>query len=519
MDFNTSVAPPSTQGYQITPVQSQNPLETLAQMQEMRARGQQMQAVGMENQQRALDLQDQQIGRQAYMDSGGDMNKYQQLLMQRGVSPKMAMQTQQQLLTTRKTLAETGKAELENNQARHDQARGELTALEGLPDAQKAAQYPAVMQSLNQRGLLNDQEYKDWIQQNPSYPGSDVMKLGINHLATGSQLTKEELERREAEKNTAEAGKANVETDLLKHKTDLYNTLKATPQALAQRVAGSIDPQKYPQEYARALNEAQNAPDLEGINAAIKTHSENVSHREGTIATETDPAVLKAHTDQAVNTEKALSPLRTAQAVNTEKALLPMRVQQQLDIEMGKAKLAPDSFNSIIDPRARAAAESDYAKDSKEYADKVSAALQLKDFVTAAQGGNKAAPGLIPIAEVRQLLNRVNRQELQGVSSSAGNAFDRVQGFLGKWTEGQPIPPAVLKDTLAISDVMQNAARRGYEFKVQVNNKTHGGNVKPIDLTSAAAATDPKVKAYADEYFGGDVAKAQAAIAAQRAGK
>src|SRR5262249_39397984 len=81
---------------------------------------------------------------------------------------------------------------------RHDQARGELTAFEALPDEQKAAQYPAVLESLHKRGLLNDQEYGEWLQQNPAYPGSDAMKFGINHLATGAQLAKEEMERRNA---------------------------------------------------------------------------------------------------------------------------------------------------------------------------------------------------------------------------------------------------------------------------------------------------------------------------------
>jgi hypothetical protein len=35
----------------------------------------------------------------------------------------------------------------------------------------------------------------------------------------------------------------------------------------------------------------------------------------------------------------------------------------------------------------------------------------------------------------------------------------------------------------------------------------------------ANGAVDPRVKAYADQYFGGDVTKAQAAIVEQRKGK
>jgi hypothetical protein len=49
----------------------------------------------------------------------------------------------------------------------------------------------------------------------------------------------------------------------------------------------------------------------------------------------------------------------------------------------------------------------------------------------------------------------------------------------------------------------------------------HGApqTVKPPAATPVAAPADPQVKAYADQYFGGDIGKAQAAIAQQRKGK
>ena len=61
--------------------------------------------------------------------------------------------------------------------------------------------------------------------------------------------------------------------------------------------------------------------------------------------------------------------------------------------------------------------------------------------------------------------------------------MDRFEGFIKGYTEGQPIPPAVLKDIATISGVMQNAAIRAYNMKVDINNKTHGGSVKPIDFS------------------------------------
>ncbi|MCU1340140.1 MAG: hypothetical protein JWO19_5721 [Bryobacterales bacterium] len=132
---------------------------------------------------------------------------------------------------------------------------------------------------------------------------------------------------------------------------------------------------------------------------------------------------------------------------------------------------------------------SNYEKDSKEYATKVSAARQLKDFVSAAQPGNKAAPGLIPMSEVRTLVNRVIREELEAVSSGAGSAWDRLQGKIGSLTEGQPIPPEVLKDINTITGVMENVARRNYEYNVKITNQTYGSKAQPIDLPQTSADT------------------------------
>lgn len=87
--------------------------------------------------------------------------------------------------------------------------------------------------------------------------------------------------------------KTNVETDILEGQQQLYQTLRGNPQALAAHVANSIDPKKYPAEFQRAVNEASLQPDLRGINDAIAKHSALVGEREKSIATETDPNVIR----------------------------------------------------------------------------------------------------------------------------------------------------------------------------------------------------------------------------------
>lgn len=63
MDFNTSVAPPSSSASDLRLPPFQGPLDVLAGLQEIRGRNQQSQAQGMENQQRQMDMQDQQAMR------------------------------------------------------------------------------------------------------------------------------------------------------------------------------------------------------------------------------------------------------------------------------------------------------------------------------------------------------------------------------------------------------------------------------------------------------------------------
>jgi hypothetical protein len=246
------------------------------------------------------------------------------------------------------------------------------------------------------------------------------------------------------------------------------------------QIDASIDPSKGP-VYAYENNLATQAVTgiiarggtAKEVEAAIKDSADRIGKHESTVAAATDPAI------QAQK-------VREATAIAS--ATAPIHAQAQVNAEVNRAKNSPEAFGSIINPRERAAAQTNYEKDSKEYADKVSAARQLQDFVAAAQSGNKAAPGMIPIQEVKQLLNRVNRQELESVSSAAGSLWDRIQGKVGGLTEGQSIPPDVLNDINSLAGTMENAARRGYEFKVNVTNQTYGSKAKPIQLGAPAPA-------------------------------
>jgi hypothetical protein len=292
----------------------------------------------------------------------------------------------------------------------------------------------------------------------------------LKNLETAASTSEKQAQAGEAGAKATEAG-ASAEQKRVETKIKQYelNALSDTPTDVKAKVAASIDPIKYPEIYARTVANIQNAPTLPLKNAALMKGSEEIATRER----EMDPAHRAAVIADEIK-----------KAVSIKSATIPMEIAADVQKQVQLAALSPDAFAGIYDPRARAQAETAYRQDSAKYADEVSDAKRLQDFVGAAQSGNKAAPGLIGVTELRGLVNRVNSQELQAVGSAAGSAYDRLVGHLKGWTEGEPIPPEVLKDTKIIADAMQSAADRKYLSKLAVNKATFGASPPPVDLSN-----------------------------------
>lgn len=279
----------------------------------------------------------------------------------------------------------------------------------------------------------------------------------------GIESTKAETKRTQAQTTVFEQQAAQTKASLEAMQQFLQNP-KATLGA-GGAIDQIIDPKKYADLNARTKARVQAAYAMPGTIqdkvSAVKEAIQQGSAAIDRIEEQTNPAVRQAKIADDVS-----------RAVQTQKAI---------------AAMTPDALAAVTNPQLRQQASTNFEKASNDYADKVGAARQLGDLIDQAQSGNKAAPGIIPIATVRGYLNRVNSQELRSVSDSSGNAYDRVQGFLDKYTEGQPIPPAVLKDLKTIATGMETAASRTYNFKVQVNNRTTGSKFQPITLEDASA--------------------------------
>ena len=501
MDFNTSVAPPSQAPLDLRPPVIQNPLEYAAQAQQIQASQQQtaasqqqMQTTALQQQQMQMDLAQRKAINSAYQQAWApqpdgtlqlDTGKLTQILAQSGhgeAAPgiaKNAMEFQSSLVDLQ-----------QKRQSLEAAAASRLAATVQGADYDPAVFHALFTTAVNQRAIDPshyapiDQAIQQAQQADPTGQQAKALVKQATAQMLSSQQATSQKDQADAALATSKAQREQMVNDLMKK----GQQAPTNGQHPVDAILGGVDPQA-----AAAMKPAYDSlmaqpPDENGRHPAADTILEAAAKHASEIAMAQNPAMTKAKADDAAAIETATGPIKARTAATTEAAIAPIKVNTAVQTEIQKAAQAPGAFSPVIDPAARAKAIDDYQKSSSEYADKVGQAKQLADFVSAAQSGNKAAPGLIPIAEVRQLVNRVNRQELQSVSNSAGSAYDRLQGFLGKYTEGQPIPPQVLSDTKAISQTMQQAAQRTYGYKVQLNRQTYGSKAQPVDLDNGSQA-------------------------------
>ena len=172
-------------------------------------------------------------------------------------------------------------------------------------------------------------------------------------------------------------------------------------------------------------------------------------------------AVLEKAAARVAELSAATRQNKVNTAVAVKRGTLPLEVAQAVQTEIQKAHLA-GGIGQIIDPMQRNEASRALDAADKEALDKIAAADSLKNTVNMSLAGNKVAPNLETIEELRSIVNRVNGAELRSVGSS-GDAYDRVKGFLGKWTAGQPIPDNIQKDFLAVAEGQQQVAQAKHQ--------------------------------------------------------
>lgn len=161
------MAPPSPnlQGFQIPAPQSPNPLQTLAQMGQLRNQNLQQQSAQMQLQQQQLALQSQQGLMRAYRDAGGDLDKLQQIAPQYGVTPDDLMKVQQYGIKAAESRAQTAlygtQADKEKQQALdslHDKLYNAYQPIYDIKDPnEQFSQLQGINQDLLKQGYKPEQ--------------------------------------------------------------------------------------------------------------------------------------------------------------------------------------------------------------------------------------------------------------------------------------------------------------------------------------------------------------------------
>ena len=309
-------------------------------------------------------------------------------------------------------------------------------------------------------------------------PGSIASLEQIQGVLSGLNLDaglydaglKRTEEAAKKDKATADARKAQFELDLMK------GAANGGQEAAIRKRFGTNT------EAAQDAIDAYNANLPAGLNAAIQAANKIYDERIG------GAARIVSETQAEVAKQEALLPGEVKKATSVAYAQIAPHIKQAVDTQLELAKRSGEAFASVTDPTERHRAEAAMEKASLEYADKVSESRTLTSLIDAAQGGNKAAPAVIGLQELRGFVNRVNTTELKAVGSQAGSLKDQVEGWLRGKTEGQPIPPEILKATRELAKLQEKAARSNYENKILITNSTYGSKVKPIDLPGGSVA-------------------------------
>lgn len=276
---------------------------------------QQAQGEALKNQLTQQSIQDSRILRDAYAEHAdadwSDPQTQASLekdLVKNGISYQGLAGYRAQALKWQQDLQGLDENRLKIEDTVNQRTADILQGYKDIPDAQKPQIWAQVTAP-----ALNGLHRGQFDATNPLV-GSALDSV-IGTVAHHKQLVEDAKNIQETKTSAATAAEAGARTESEKQKTELtkreialHDQLVNNPGGLERYVAGSIDPQQFPQEYKAAVNEARMQPDIKGIDAVVSRHSENVSHQVSQKALETDPEILAAKRKQ----EETLANYRNA---------------------------------------------------------------------------------------------------------------------------------------------------------------------------------------------------------------
>lgn len=320
---------------------------------------------------------------------------------------------------------------------------------------------------------------------NPRQLTPVIAALGMHNEALDKALaiqkTRQDTNKieQEAVKAGAEAGKITAETPGVKADSDVkeaesklqlqaiedyQNGTQGTAHPIDSVLPTSVDKQGNA-DYKAAFDSAMKFGGPKAAQAVVEKAAE---HAGGITA---NTAKIPGDIQKSIATETALSPIKVNQAVQTE---------------IQKAKLAPGAVSGILNPTLQNKVIGDWTKASDEYQAKVGDAQRLHAFVEAARSGNQNAVALLPLSEVREIVNRVNSQELNAAGGGVSWARN-IQNWVDKGATGKP-STETLDEMDRVADMTLGAAKRVWSGKV--NNLNTLGAKFPTEPPDLPAASD-----------------------------
>lgn len=456
-------------------------------------------ALGQENQQRAIEIQENQGVKdaitQAYQN-GGDISDALPGIMQ--ASPTRGAAIQKTLLENKKSISD-----LQNSALEHDiksagfiaQALGGVKDQDGYAGALAAlhashidtsqmplAYDPATVAQYVQRGTsindqlqqtkekressasaqaLADKQRTDALQQlssvtdQPSYDAwlaaNPAMKASAGALYSPAAVASLQRQAVPVEKQP-EFDIANQEATQM---------AKITPAGWQAQVDAAIRDPKLNQTTKALLNTSPTWKDKQKV-------LQEAAGQQATLDRETNPSVMQARINQSIATQRGMY--------------------------AGQSALAE------VPPHLVAPATAAYDKSGQSYANAISAQQEMGDLINLARGGNKVAYAYAPTTGVLTInsangTKRVNMAEIEQYAG-AGSAMDKITGWLGKQTSGASIPADVLNDMEAVHSKLGQVAQSKHANEVKVINQTYGAKFQPMQLQTGdrPAAGAPAIK-------------------------
>ena len=491
-------------------------LQALAQQRDLRQQQlelgrQEQQANQLKIQQAQQAQEDQRRLTQAYMDSGGDLEKFRAGAAKSGASLNSITAVEEALLKHRREVEGYNKEQLANYEAQNAAIRNASETLLRIQDPdQRAAAFQQMKPKLAQVGIT------DLPDQLPAGPqGDQWLQMHRNWSLSAEQISTRAKAAQEAKSATLKfdestraaaakelAGVMDLNTgqvtdrpgyDRLAGKPEYKGIFPPVPDAgFNQRffATNAISAEKLPdwqaqlqlantppEEYMRRLFQVLPAQTV--INGKTYDTSADQDRFAAELAGRLKQKDFKGA--QGVIEKAGQFINQTVQGARTAEVKAPIQINVAEAKAEAKADAAsqglPDSV-SHLPPIVARKAMAEKLKFDTAYNKAQASEQRMNTIIGLMRQGNKLAYSISPVEGVLDVVTpsgtvRINRQELEQYAH-AGSMFDRLAGRFGGALTGASIPANVVNDMETMHAALGKAAREQYKNNVQSLNSTYG---------------------------------------------